>query len=206
MSFKKNKYKIVKNAIPESVALFLFDYLHLKRQVFRTLKDTTYISKHDDDWGKSGDEQCPKSYSVYSDTAMETVLDLLTEKMNKQTGFKLSPTYSYARLYEKGAELEKHTDRYSCEVSTTLCLGGDVWPIWLTDTKGKDIEVKLNPSDMLIYSGCELPHWRNKFEGELCGQVFLHYNDMSNSKWEDNKYDNRPHLGLPSWFKGKKLL
>jgi hypothetical protein len=186
MSFKKNKYKIVKNAIPESVALFLFDYLHLKRQVFRTLKDTTYISKHDDDWGKSGDEQCPKSYSVYSDTAMETVLDLLTEKMNKQTGFKLSPTYSYARLYEKGAELEKHTDRYSC--------------------KGKDIEVKLNPSDMLIYSGCELPHWRNKFEGELCGQVFLHYNDMSNSKWEDNKYDNRPHLGLPSWFKGKKLL
>ena len=59
MSFKKNKYKIVKNAIPESVALFLFDYLHLKRQVFRTLKDTTYISKHDDDWGKSGDEPMP---------------------------------------------------------------------------------------------------------------------------------------------------
>ena len=206
MSFKKNKYKIVKNAIPESVALFLFDYLHLKRQVFRTLKDTTYISKHDDDWGKSGDEQCPKSYSVYSDTAMETVLNLLTEKMNKETKLKLSPTYSYTRLYEKGAGLEKHTDRYSCEVSSTLNLGGDVWPIWLTDTKGKDIEVKLNPSDMLIYSGCELSHWRNKFEGELCGQVFLHYNDMSKSDWENNKYDDRPHLGLPSWFKGKKLL
>jgi len=206
MSFKKNKYKIVKNAIPESVALFLFDYLHLKRQVFRTLKDTTYISKHDDDWGRSGDEQCPKSYSVYSDTAMETVLNLLTEKMNKETKLKLSPTYSYTRLYEKDAELEKHTDRYSCEVSSTLNLGGDVWPIWLTDTKGKDIEVKLNPSDMLIYSGCELSHWRNKFEGELCGQVFLHYNDMSKSDWENNKYDDRPHLGLPVWFKGRKLL
>ena len=188
------------------VALFLFDYLHLKRQVFRTLKDTTYISKHDDDWGKSGDEQCPKSYSVYSDTAMETVLDLLTEKMNKETKLKLSPTYSYARLYEKVQNLEKHTDRYSCEVSTTLNLGGDVWPIWLTDTKGKDIEVKLNPSDMLIYSGCELPHWRNKFEGDHVDKSFYITMICLILEWENNKYDDRPHLGLPSWFKGRKLL
>ena len=59
---------------------------------------------------------------------------------------------------------------------------------------------------MLVYSGCELPHWRNKFEGNQCTQVFLHYNDTTNSEWENNKYDDRPHLGLPSWFKGRKLL
>ena len=68
------------------------------------------------------------------------------------------------------------------------------------------IGVKLEPGDMLIYSGCELEHWRDEFEGELCGQVFLHYNDMSNPKWKDNAYDGRPHLGLPTWFKGKKVL
>ena len=101
MSYKKNKYKIVKNAIPESVALFLFDYFQMKRNVYHTFKNTTYISKHDEDWGKVGDVQCPKSYNHYSDIAMETVLDLLTEKMNKETGLKVSPTYSYARLYEK---------------------------------------------------------------------------------------------------------
>ena len=206
MSFKKNKYKIVKSAIPIDVANFVNDYFVLKRQIHSTLKNSTYISKSDDDWGKFGDEQCPKSYSHYSDIATETILSLLTDKMNKETGLKLSPTYSYARIYNKGESLEKHTDRYSCEVSTTLNLGGDVWPIWLTDTKGKDIEVKLNPSDMLVYSGCELPHWRNKFEGNQCTQVFLHYNDMSKSDWENNKYDTRPHLGLPVWFKGRKLL
>jgi len=206
MSFKKNKYKIVKNAIPIDVANFVHDYFVIKRNVFVTLKNSTYISKTNDDWGKMGDEQCPQSYSHYADLAMETILELLTEKMNKETSLKLSPTYSYARIYNKGAILQKHTDRYSCEVSTTLNLGGDVWPIWLTDTKGKDIEVKLNPSDMLIYSGCELPHWRNKFEGNQCTQVFLHYNDTSKSEWETNKYDDRPHLGLPSWFKGRKLL
>ena len=206
MSFKKNKYKIVKSAIPIDVANFVNDYFVLKRQIHSTLKNSTYISKSDDDWGKFGDEQCPKSYSHYSDIATETILSLLTDKMNKETGLKLSPTYSYARIYNKGAILQKHKDRYSCEVSTTLCLGGDVWPIWLTDTKGKDIEVKLNPSDMLVYSGCELPHWRNKFEGNQCTQVFLHYNDTTNSEWENNKYDNRQHLGLPVWFKGRKLL
>jgi len=29
---------------------------------------------------------------------------------------------------------------------------------------------------------------------------------MSKSDWENNKYDTRPHLGLPVWFKGRKLL
>ena len=26
---------------------------------------------------------------------------------------------------------------------------------------------------MLVYSGCELEHWRNKFKGKDCAQVFL---------------------------------
>ena len=78
-----------------------------------------------------------------------------------------------------------------------------MWPIYLEDMKGKEIEVKLSPSDMLIYSGCELNHWRNKFEGDQCVQVFLHYNDTSNSGWEKNKFDGRKHLGLPTWFSKK---
>ena len=57
--------------------------------------------------------------------------------------------------------------------------------------------------DMLIYQGCELEHWREAFEGENCGQVFLHYNDAS--KAEENKYDGRPFLGLPADFKIYKI-
>ena len=79
-----------------------------------------------------------------------------------------------------------------------------MWPIYLIDTKGKNIEVKLKPGDMLLYSGCELEHWRNVFKGRYCSQVFLHYNTQ-NRKNKINKFDSRIHLGLPSWFKGKKL-
>ena len=54
---------------------------------------------------------------------------------------------------------------------------------------------------MLIYRGCEMEHWREAFEGETCAQVFLHYNDASYEEAEKNKYDGRPFLGLPAWFK-----
>ena len=65
----------------------------------------------------------------------------------------------------------------------------------------KVVKVLLSPGDMLIYRGCEMEHWREAFEGETCAQVFLHYNDASYEEAEKNKYDGRPFLGLPAWFK-----
>ena len=38
--------------------------------------------------------------------------------------------------------------------------------------KGKNIEVKLKSGDMLLYSDCELEHWRNIFKGKYCSQFF----------------------------------
>ena len=56
---------------------------------------------------------------------------------------------------------------------------------------------------MLIYKGCDLEHWRESFKGNICAQVFLHFNDAKNPKVIKNKYDTRPMLGLPSYFRGK---
>ena len=50
---------------------------------------------------------------------------------------------------------------------------------------------------MLIYSGCELEHWREPFGGQLCGQVFLHYNHADGQFAKSNLYDKRPLLGIP---------
>ena len=59
--------------------------------------------------------------------------------------------------------------------------------------------MNLEPGDILIYDGVNQEHWRNKFEGELCGQVFLHYNDLKDPK--ANAYDGREFLGLPGVYK-----
>ena len=197
-------YKIIKQAISKELAEFVYSYFLTKRKVARRFFDDRYISPFATEFGVWNDEQIPETYSHYADVAMETLLEKLKPLMEKESGLKLNETYSYARIYKKGDELKRHKDRYSCEVSTTLNLGGDEWPIYLEPSgeEGKEgIKVILNQGDMLVYKGCDVEHWREKFEGKNCGQVFLHYNDASDEKAEQNKYDGRPFLGLPGWFK-----
>ncbi len=197
-------YKIIKQAISQELAEFVYAYFLNKRAVAKHLFETRYISPFTEYWGIWNDEQIPDTYSHYADIAMETLLENLKPLMEKESGLKLNETYSYARIYKKGDVLERHKDRYSCEVSTTLNIGGDEWPIYLEPSgeEGKEgTKIILNQGDMLIYKGCDVEHWREAFEGENCGQVFLHYNDASDEKAEQNKYDGRPCLGLPAWFK-----
>lgn len=194
--FKKNKYILVKNAISKELCNFVYNYFLLKRNAVNFLYKSNIIPESPllGTWSK--DLQVKNVYSHYSDFTMETLLLKLLPLIMKETNLILVPTYSYARIYEKKSVLEKHKDRSSCEISSTLNLGGDVWPIYLNNEK-KEIEIKLFPSDMLIYKGCELEHWREEFTGDICAQVFLHYNDINGKFGFDNKYDKREMLGLP---------
>ena len=204
MSFKKNKYSVLKNAISKELAEFVYKYFLNKRNVAKFLFDQRYLSPFTEYFGIWNDDQVPNTYSHYSDIAMETLLIEVKPVMEKHTGIKLSPTYSYARIYKEGDVLARHSDRYSCEVSTTLNLGGDPWPIYLDPTGKKGqagIKVELEQGDMLIYSGCDLEHWREDFTGKDCAQVFLHYNNAKKKTAKANKFDGRPFLGLPAWYK-----
>jgi len=202
--FNKNKYTIIKKAISNDLAKFCCDYFILKRQVAKTMFDTGYISPFTNYFGIWNDPLVPNTYSHYSDIVMETLLVKLLPIMEKTTRLKLNANYSYARIYKNGDVLKRHKDRFSCEISTTLNLGGDSWPIYL-EPSGKEnlkgIEVNLKRGDMLVYKGNELEHWREKFEGENCVQVFLHYNNLKTKGSKENIYDRRPHLGLPEDFK-----
>jgi hypothetical protein len=209
-------YVVIKKAISEDLTNFLFNYLKLKQKVLRTMVDSNYISAFNVDFGRFGDGQVPDQYCIFGDPAFDSLLDLIKPKLEKEFNTKLYSTYSYCRLYEKGSELPRHKDRISCSFSTTLNLGGDIWPIYLDpnykngkhnkdytvykpgNKKGK--KIKLNPGDMLVYKGDKLEHWREPFTGKMCGQVFLHYVDKSLKKFIN---DTRPHLGLPPHFTNK---
>ena len=204
MSFKKNKYQVIKGAVSKELADFCYQYFLNKRTVAEHLFKEKYISQFTEYFGVWNDQQVPETYSHYADIVMETLLQKVKPIMEKESGVKLIETYSYARIYKKGDKLKRHKDRYSCEISTTMYLGGDEWSIFLEPSgeEGKDgVEVKLETGDMLMYRGCELEHWREPFKGENCGQVFLHYNDASSENAEKNKFDTKPLLGLPSFFK-----
>jgi hypothetical protein len=204
--FKNKKYTVIRQAISKDLAVFVANYFSMQKQVYDTCREAGYISPFENIIGhyEGSDEQIPNTYSQYSNIAMETLMLKCQSKMEEVTGLKLYPAYTYARIYKKGDILKRHKDRFSCEISTTMNLGGDPWPIYLEpsgETDKKGIKVDLKPGDMLVYSGCELEHWRNKFKGKECIQVFLHYNNCKTLGARDNMFDKRPHLGLPSWFK-----
>ena len=206
--FKKKKYTIIRQAISKDLATFIAKYFLMKKQVLDTCIKQRYISPFETLLGSYDDEQIPNTYSHYADIAMETLMLKCQPQMEKITELKLYPAYSYARIYKKGDELKRHKDRFSCEISTTMNLGGDDWPIYLEPsgkTGMKGVKVDLKQGDMLVYSGCELEHWRKKFKGKECVQVFLHYNNCKTPGAKDNMFDKRLHLGLPSWFKDKRV-
>jgi hypothetical protein len=199
-SFKKDGFIIVNKAISNELALFIYNYFLIKRQVAETFFKTNHISSESGEWGTWRDLQVPNTYSHYADIAMETLLLKLHSLMEKNTKLKLNPNYSYARIYKKGDILKRHKDRFSCEISTTLFLGGDKWPIYLETANRKELMINLNQGDMLIYKGNILDHWREPFKGNNCAQVFLHYNNADTKGAADNIYDKRIHVGLPSNF------
>lgn len=151
-------YKVVKNAVSEKAA----------KHLAATLLIAEAQGKLDHDA-----KQVVGSSIVHGYPPCEALLLQLLPTMQEHTGLELIPTYSFARIYRKGDDLKKHTDRPSCEVSATVTLGfiaDDLWPIYADGEK-----VALDVGDMLIYKGCEVEHWREPFEGGVWVQVFLHY-------------------------------
>jgi len=214
MSFKTKKYQVIKGALSKELSNFIFNYMMLQRDAVDFMMKHNKVNPANPFMGNRVDTQIPGCYAKYADWVMETLLMFMIPIMKAKTGLELIPTYTYTRLYEKGNILHRHKDRPSCEISTTLHLGGDEWPIFLDPTgadsilSGREtttvvkpgapegVQVDLKVGDMLIYSGCELEHWREPFEGKVCSQVFLHYNHANGPYAKANLYDKRPLLGV----------
>ncbi len=179
--FEEDGYLVLKQFIPRIMCEYIDENI-------KVLEANSYLDY--------GDTQVEKAFSAGSPVITETLLDVVTPILSKTINCELYPTYSYLRIYVKGAVLEKHMDRPSCEVSATVpisyaCPG--IWPLYL-ETGDQAIRVELEPGDALIYKGIELPHWREAFEGERQVQVFLHY-VRKDGEYSEYKFDKRPHLG-----------
>jgi hypothetical protein len=212
--FEKNKWLKINNFIDENIANIFYYHVLLEEQRLKYLIDTLgpdiVREKYTEHYGTVWDTQVPNNFSKYGEPIFDTLLGISIKNIEKLIGKKLIPTYSYHRLYINGAELKKHKDRPSCEISGTLCLGYDItnlenknwnWPMWVKDKDGSEHEIFMKPGDMILYRGCEVEHWREKFTGINHAQVFLHYNDTDGQY--NIKYDGRPLLGFPGSFKNK---
>lgn len=172
-TIKDFKFKLIENFFtPEEVPLGL-RYLLLKHK--------RNFSHFDKKQSSAGD-----SY-FYGDELTDVLLMTKRKKVMQESGLELLPTYAFSRIYTYGADLKPHKDRPSCEISVTAMWGSDgtSWPIYMDGH-----EVNMKPGDAVLYSGCELEHYRKKFEGDFHVQTFFHYVDKNgvNKEW---LYDKR---------------
>lgn len=166
------KYKIIKNFLTQEEIKLLTDYCRIKHRI--------NINSFDFVQSDNGDT------FFYGDPLMESLMVNKLKLMEKETGLELLPTYAFWRMYTANADLKKHKDRESCEISVTVMIGSDgtPWPIFINGE-----EINMNTGDAAIYLGCELEHWREEFKGDWHAQTFLHYVDKNgvNREWFKDK-------------------
>ena len=115
-TYKDKGYEIVRNLIPVAFAHYLAGYFELLvHNKFKHIKT---------------DKQVPKAYSVYGDPAFDHLCVFCLPLIEAVVQKELSPTYTYARIYQPEASLKIHKDRPSCEHSVSLCLNQDLISEW----------------------------------------------------------------------------
>lgn len=184
-AFENDKYHLIRQAFSEELLSVIQHYIFIQKQ----------------NGNKNIDPMFPNAFCLSNDPLCESLL-LHTQKVVERTvGKSLIPTYSFARVYKSGDFLEKHVDREACEYSCTITLdyhSNYLWPINLKPNI-RDVSVSMDRGDLLIYKGCEVEHWRERFEGEIDSywvQLFVHYVDK-NGMNKDHAYDKRVAIGMP---------
>ena len=167
------KYGIIKNLLSNQEVKLLSKYCKL-----------THINNH-----RSFDENqtgCGETY-FYGDSLCESLSILKKQLIEKHSGYKLIPTYTFWRMYNFLSDLKKHRDRPSCEISCTIFIDScsTPWPIFMD---GKAVTLK--PGDGVWYRGQEVEHWRETFKGDWHAQMFLHYVN-ANGPHKEWAYDKR---------------
>ena len=192
IAFEQNGYDIARGVVSKDAA-------RLMAIEFQMYRDNYYYTNKIDQNNlfHSNDSQVEKSFSWYGAYCFESLLDYMTPKMEELTGKSLYPTYSYARIYYNGAEMQRHLDRTSCQYSATITIEIDdtgPWEIYMEDYSGEAHPLILNVGDICIYRGDKLKHWRDDYKGKKQIQAFLHYVDV-NSEYATDKFDRRNLLG-----------
>lgn len=220
--FAKNRFFVARDFFSQSHINWtehMFKFQEQRKQYYR---EEHIIQENFDDKGKGLDTWVSKGmpFPNYG----ETILLMYQKKIEELFGYRLVPTYSYGRTYDRHSRLLSHTDRPSCEFSATFPISyetdnGKPWSIWVRNDMNycgmdnKDSwelsmnapfedrencsQVLLEPGDALFYQGSNVIHWRDRLAGESARQIFIHYLHKDGPMYRDYPilaYDGRPSI------------
>lgn len=137
-----------------------------------------------------GDKQSQR-FKAHNEPMSRFVQYEILPLIEKITGKRLKPTYTYLSSYIKDSDLPAHTDRPECEYTVSFLVNKDVdWPIYchkvkqpiknkgrydFTPTKDECLSLDCDSNGFIIFSGTDHIHYREKFTGEFYDIILLHY-------------------------------
>jgi len=134
LQFMEKGYVVLKKFIPQEV-------IDMTMDVWKTIEhnervhDAVFILE-EDIINDSPPESLFKSHGAHTSPMGVMMHNYLTKRLSEVIDLSLKETYTYTRKYDRGAYLTAHTDRPSCEISSTICLDyksddGSPWKIWV---------------------------------------------------------------------------
>jgi hypothetical protein len=145
------------------------------------------------------DSQCPLSWSLGGDAALDAVLEWVRPEVSRLVGLDLAPTCSFTRQYAERDVLARHWDRASCEVSVTTSIqiptGAGPSVLHLKPPGFEETKVEMFEGDGCVYAGSEVEHWREPFHVDGYIQLFLHFIDKRGPNYPTLMFDGRECLG-----------
>jgi hypothetical protein len=134
LHFMEKGYVVLRKFIPQEV-------IDMTMDVWKTIEhneqvhDSVFILE-EDIINESPPESLFKSHGAHTSPMGVMMHNYLTKRLSEVIDLTLKETYTYTRKYDRGAYLTAHTDRPSCEVSSTICLDyksddGSPWKIWV---------------------------------------------------------------------------
>ena len=196
---EKSKYENRSLINPELLERdYIFDEYHplaldniLRPGVIDIFKDL-YQTAIKNDIFPLGDKQSQR-YKSHNESVARVLHYEILPVIEKITGEKVYPTYTYTSFYVNGADLPPHTDRKECQYTVSFIVDkpvGSTWNIYV-DMKNqarknigrcqpisekKDcVPVDCDANGLMIFCGEDHCHFREKLEHDYYNVLLLHY-------------------------------
>lgn len=131
----------------------------------------------------NGDAHVRDRAVIHNERLAQYYHQQLSGLIAKITCQSIKPSYSYFAAYRRGAVLPKHVDRPQCKFTISLLLDyasneldDHDWPLYIEKPATREqTAINLRLGDGVLFSGCELPHYRHALRAEHSMSLFLHY-------------------------------
>jgi len=177
IDFVENRYVVLKDFIPKEIITMTLDAWKVIER--NPDQNKLYFHREDDIIHNSPKDSLQKSYGSYCFPPAVALHHWLRNALRDALDLRLKETYSYTRKYERGAYLKAHTDRPSCEISTTVCLDyrtddNTPWKVWGNGTQNW---IKRKQFQEDIWNEVQnIPHHQRKKNGSV--QIALEVGDV----------------------------